>query len=123
MNIVQHDTIAGFEVPRVDLQTFNYGRALGKPTGKLAPQYEHVETYLRALQRVSAFFSAAAWRLEMALRDVRNAETEADQDILVGALSAIWHDVDASLDRVQGQCGLTVLKWFRYGRIGNVRTR
>lgn len=116
----------GLNNPVVDRATFNYGAAIGRPKysattkapwedNQSAAAYDFYEAYARHLASVANIFSAAQWRVEMAIRDVRNATTETEQGEAMEAARVAFHDVDRSLERV----GL----WYRRGRIGDVLAR
>ena len=109
--------------------TFNYGRALGvpKPAEEGAPwerrdigtEYAACEAWSQNLGDVAMTFSAAHWRMAMALREVRNATTPAEQKERHDAAMAAWREVDTQLERIKAGR----LTWFRYGRIGDVISR
>ena len=108
----------------VDRGTFNYGRALGVPKASDNPwnasdpglRYKHARDYASALGSIATQFSDAAWKLEMKLRDVRNACTPAEQTQALSELDVAFHAVD----RLTEQVTFGPLKFYRYGRIGNV---
>ena len=103
-------------VPAVDLETFNYGRALGVPANsELAAQYAHLERHARIYADLATQFSRLAWSQEMALRDVRNCETVLDQRATMALAVKTWTDAD-SVASVEAKVDLETVKFFRYGR-------
>lgn len=116
--------------PVVDRVTFNYGAALGRPKysattkapwedNQAAAAYDWYEAYTRSLASVSNVFSAAQWRMEMAIRDVRNATTEVEQAEAMDRARATFAEVDRGLDHVRSRHAT----WFRFGRGGDVLKR
>lgn len=123
--ILPHD----YFKPGSDRVTFNYGRALGSPKAVYdgAPwnrndyqaEYEHAVKVTRALGDIAVKFSNAAWRMEMATRDVRLSETLKEQADMMADLRIAFHEIDRDLETVESDG----MKWSRYGRIGNVLRR
>ena len=99
--------------PEVDRVTFNYGAAIGAPS---SPEYTAMTRYCHALGNVTICFSNAQWRLEMALRAVRCACDVEEQADAMDELRRIFHEVDRELERIE----VLPLRFFRYGRIGNI---
>jgi hypothetical protein len=99
--------------PDVDRETFNYGRAIGAPD---TAEYRAMARYNTALGDVAMVFSNAQWRLEMAVRDIRVACNVPEQEEAMERARVVLHTVDRELEKVEH----LPLRFFRYGRIGNV---
>lgn len=109
-----HGRLADKRAAQVDRSTFNYGRALGAP--KDNAEFVAIETVAQALGQINMQLSAAHWRLDMALKNVRDAETATEQAAYLAVLRETFHHVDRKLETVASG----PVKFYRYGRIGNV---
>lgn len=102
----------------VDRETFNYGRAL--PLESLSPaalaEYKAMVRYRDALSTIANVLTNEAWRLEMAVRDVRIACEPAEREAALAEMRRVFHSVDRSTERMECQ----PLRFYRFGRIGNV---
>lgn len=104
----------GVNNPTVDRSIFNYGAALGAPKGNA--EYDAFERTREALGTVAMAFSRRQWELEEAARAVRHAVTPTEQAEALAAYRVTFHAVDRALEHVAAG----PLKWFRYGRVGEV---
>lgn len=101
----------------VDLSQFNYGRALGAPTGIISRnQYEHIADFAHCLSSVANQLSIAAWKLDMALQDTRTAQTGQDQANHLSRALDVYHATDVALETLEGKSGNMRVKFHRYGR-------
>ncbi len=97
----------------VDRSTFNYGRALGPMR---TAEYAAMERTAQALRGIAGIFSAASWKLDMALKAIRDSETHSEQQAAMATGREAFHIVDRDLEQVH----IAPLRFFRYGRIGDV---
>lgn len=114
----------------VDRVTFNYGRALGRPKhdpicdALVAPwdrkdtaaQYDAMEAFAHSMGNIGLQFTHASWAMDMALRDIRCSETHEEQAAAFETARALFVRLDRSLERPAAGG----IKYFRYGRIGEV---
>lgn len=112
--------------PRAD--GFNYGAALGAPKADpndttvpwerrdMAAEYSHIVRMAQSFGTIAVKLSDAAWKLEMATREVRNATTHSEQLTAMEHARKAWNEVNA-LDMVEGDG----IKFYRYGRSNAVK--
>lgn len=100
--------------PKVDRSIFNYGPAIGGPKGNA--EYDATVIYTQALGACYIKMSAAAWKMEMALKMVRDACDPQEQAAALDAMRVAFHEVDRDLETIAAG----PVKFYRYGRIGNV---
>lgn len=112
--------------PRAD--GFNYGAALGAPKADpndttvpwerrdMAAEYAHIVRMAQSFGTIAVKLSDAAWKLEMATREVRNATTHSEQLTAMEHARKAWNEVNA-LDMVEGDG----IKFYRYGRSNAVK--
>lgn len=72
---------------------FNYGQPLPPPYGE---RYDAVERESHALRAKAGQLAQRSWRLDMALRDVRLAETEAEREAAIRGLGPALVEPDAN---------------------------
>lgn len=114
----------------VDRVTFNYDRALGRPKHDpiydelvapwdrkdIAAQYDALEAFAHNLGNIGLQFTHASWAMDMALRDIRCGETREEQAAAFETARALYARLDRGLERPASGG----IKYFRYGRIGEV---
>lgn len=106
--------IAGMDV---DLSQFNYGRTLGAPKeGDAAKTNQHIADFAHCLSDLSNQLSMAAWKIDMALQDVRTAQTEQDQVNHLSRALEVCNTVDVATESLEGKSGNMRVKFYRYGR-------
>ncbi len=80
----------GRTIKTVPRREFNYGRTKPWLERTETPQeYLRTELLLKAICERALSLSSAAWELEMALRDVRNAETDGEYQLAVATLRTV----------------------------------
>lgn len=114
----------------VDRVTFNYGRALGRPKhdplfdglvepwnrDDIAAQFDAMEAFAHSMGAIGLQFTHASWAMDMALRDIRCSETREEQAAAFETARALYARLDRGLERPAAGG----IKYFRYGRIGEV---